>query len=271
MVLTGYRGSLEIGTRGGIYMKRRTIKKVVDNIERKIVTKAYTSKSRIEFFEDKELQLIIIIPENITNLEETSFRRKKYASIFKYYIDKGIQDLTYEEIEAMVNTQCRKCKIEFVFHNKNGINIEDDKDDEDNFYDKCFIASYQETINGVLFEVKSYFIRILKYRDYNELDKPDKMEVNSLWQRNISYEAYWNEYFENCVTIQVNGISYSMLEVMYDRINSDKYLQNRHFFEEGGTLFDITKKQNRLLTKNNILKNQKNFIKYIDFDGTIIV
>ena len=210
----------------------------------------------------------IDIPEDITNIGKSKLKRRKYSVIFNYYLDNGIQELSYKDIRSMINTQRIKCEIEFVFHNKNGLNINVDAEDYDSSYEKWFIASYTETINGVLFTFRCTCDESFKYRELNELDKT---AAHVFWIRYISYDVYWDKPGQSYYTILVNGIPYSMIDAMYDKINSDEYLNNRHFFEEGSTLFDITKEQNRLLTKNNMLKKQQNFIKYIDSDGTITV
>lgn len=247
-------------------MQRETIYPLDDSIDRKIVAEVDDGKSHVEFYEGEELQLIIDIPEDVINLEKSKFKKRKYSAIFYYYLDNGIQDLSYSDIEVMINknsTYVTKCKFEFVFHNKNGISIK-----KPGYY-TSFTASYQETINGVMFNFESRLYDDFKYREFNELVKSGGTGVTTHWKRTILNKSYQNEHNERCVTIQVNGITYSMLEMMYNRLNSDEYLRKRNFFKKGSTLFN--KETTRLFTKHIMLNRQREiFIKYVDFDGTAI-
>ena len=154
--------------------------------------------------------------------------------------------------------------VEFVFHNKDGIDIKDSGS-----CTHSFTASYQETINGVLFEFKKDIYGDFKYHEVNEICKKGETGIKVYWSRNILHKSYSNKYGERCVTVKVNGVPYSMLEVMFDRINSDDYLYKRNFFKKGSTLFN--KETTRLLTKHIMLNRQREiFIKYVDFDGTAI-
>lgn len=242
------------------------LEKVVDGIKRKIIVEADDGKSRAEFYEDEELQMIIDIPEDVTNMPKSRIKSRKYSVIFNYYLDNGIQNLSYSDIEVMINknsTYITKCKFEFVFHNKNGISI------EKYGYYTSFTASYQETINEVTFNFESNLYSSFKYHEFNELVKSGGTGVTTYWKRTILNKSYQNEHNERCVTIQVNGITYSMLEMVYNRLNSDDYLYKRNFFKKGSTLFN--KETTRLLTKHIMLNRQREiFIKYVDFDGTAI-
>lgn len=245
-------------------MLEKPIERVVDGIRRKIIAETDGIKTLAEFYEDEELQMIIKFPEDVINMTKSKFRSRKYSFIFDYYLDNGIQNLVCGDIESMLNTSCIGCSVEFVFHNKDGIDIKDSGS-----CTHSFTASYQETINGVLFEFKKDIYGDFKYHEVNEICKKGETGIKVYWSRNILHKSYSNKYGERCVTVKVNGVPYSMLEVMFDRINSDDYLYKRNFFKKGSTLFN--KETTRLLTKHIMLNRQREiFIKYVDFDGTAI-
>lgn len=248
------------------------LEKVVDGIKRKIIVEADDGKSRAEFYEDEELQMIIDIPEDVTNMPKSRIKSRKYSVIFNYYLDNGIQDLSYSDIEVMINTYSTICEIEFVFYLKNGTAVK--AKEYIHSHQRYFTASCQKTHNGVLFEFTSYFDSCAKYRVLNESCKQSDATSRSsyfYWKGNISYEPYRGKYKEECVIIRVNGIPYIMPKKMYDRINNSSYLSDRNIFKKNSCLFYINNKQKRLLTKNNVLKKQQNFIKHINLDGTIVV
>lgn len=239
-------------------MEREHIKIVVDGIMREIVAEVDNGKSHVEFYEGEELQLIIDIPEDVINLENAKFKKRKYAYIFDYFLYVGIQDLKYEDICYTISTNCIKCKAEFVFHNKNGVEF------TKRGYSFSYLAVCEKEINHVKFR----FTKDINNYTYRQLTE---LKQDNSWKMLIANMPYRNEHNEDCVKIWANGLQYTMLRSIYDRINSDDYLNARNFFQEGSTLFDITKEQNRLLAKSNILRRQQNFIKYIDFDGTVVV
>lgn len=253
-------------------MIEKSIERVVDGIKREIIVEADDGKSRAKFYEDGELQMIIDIPEDVTKMPKSRVRSRKYSVIFNYYLDNGIQDLTYKNIKSMINTYYIICEIEFVFSNKNGTAVK--AKEYTHSRQRHFTASCQETHNGVLFEFTSYFDDCVKYRVLNESCKQsDSMSWNSYfyWEGNISYEPYRGKCEEECVIVRVNGIPYTMSKKMYDRINDYSYLRDRNIFKKNSCLFYINNKQKRLLTKNTVLKKQQNFIKHINLDGTIVV
>lgn len=235
-------------------MESETIKRVVGGIERKIVAEVDNGKSHVEFYEDGKLQMIIDIPEDVINLENAKFKKRKYAYIFDYFLYIGIQDLLCAHVGYTLSTRCIRCEVKFVFYNKNDIEI----------MAGGHTASYDIEINNVKFKCIKY-CSDSTYRELNELKKDNS------WEKFIVKKIYQNEHNEYCAEIQVGEIKYTMLCSVYNKLTSSDYLRSRNFFKEGSTLFDITKEQNRLFTKNTVLKKQKNFIKDINPDGTIVV
>lgn len=156
-----------------------------------------------------------------------------------------------------------------VFYNENGVNISVDK--TYSFYRNKIKAIFSKKINDVYFRFIRSDIEIMTYEELNCLSQDDAFLHPELWRRIIQFENHVNKYGESQYKVTVGEVTYTLTKDSYERINSLQYLNKRKFFEDGNTLFDMTAEQSKLMAKKNLLKGEENFIKYIDWDGTIYV
>lgn len=253
-------------------MQKEVITKNINGINRCLEVEVDNDISKVNCIEEGKVQLIITIPEDVINLDVVKFRKRKYAPIFDFFLENGIKNLKYSEIDSMINNNQHrgvKCEYEMVFYNENGVNISVDK--TYSFYRNKIHAFFSKKINDVYFRFIRSDIEIMTYEELNCLSQDDAFLHPELWGRTIQAEHKVNKYGESQYKITIGEVTYTLTKESYERINSLQYLNKRKFFEDGNTLFDMTAEQSKLMAKKNLLKGEENFIKYIDWDGTIYV
>lgn len=253
-------------------MQKEVITKNNNGINRCLEVEVDNDISIVNCIEEGRVQLIITIPEDVINLDAVKFKKRKYAPVFDFFLENGIKNLKYSEIDSMINNNQHrgvKCEYEMVFYNENGVSISVDK--TYSFYRRKLCAFFSKKINDVYFKFIRSDIEIMTYEELNCLSPNDAFLHPELWKRIIQFENAVNKYGEYQYKITVGEVTYTLTKDSYERISSLQYLNMRNFFKDGNTLFDMTAEQSKIMAKKNLLKGEENFIKYIDWDGTIYV
>ena len=116
-----------------------------------------------------------------------------------------------------------------------------------------------------------YNIDICSRITYSDLQNSTKEDLilNNNCKVTIACEQFCNNYNEWFKKIIVNGIPYVLTNDMYSRISRPEYIK-RHLFEGNG-IFTITAEQRKEMAIKKLISNEYNFIKYVGWDGTVLI
>jgi hypothetical protein len=234
---------------------------------RTIIAEIENDISEIKCLEHNILQMEITIPEDVATLEKKKFDKRKYAPIFDYYLENGIGNLTADDLENMLNHNCRRgisCKFRLIFHNLDGMDVS-----FDTTRTYCRDLSFAFIQNSVRMRFRRYRTD-MTYGQINNATKQEILTSNN-YQVSIAAEHKNNKHGETMNIISYKGIKYTLMEDMYKRIQSSEYMASRDL-ANGGELWVISKEQKARMAKNNLLSTEEyNFIKYVNWDGTVII